>query len=94
MRNYYNLFEHHPDLEMENRPRPGDWAFYGRYHVALVVSVVDDGGFEVIEADNFRFRVVRRDDEYMDRVWGQPSFFGRIMYIESSEKGTGAAPED
>lgn len=38
VRNFRDLFEHDARLEIDALPRPGDVAFYGRYHAAVVVS--------------------------------------------------------
>jgi len=80
VRNYYYLFMSHLELVHDQTPKPGDWAFYGRTHIALVISVEKDGWFEVIEASPKRGRVVISTSDYMEKTWGRPDFFGRIKY--------------
>lgn len=78
VRNYYPLFRNHPALITDNKPQVGDWAFYGKFHIALVVKADPDGSFEVIEASPKKGRVAVSDGEYMARTWGPPVFFGRL----------------
>ena len=80
VRNYFNLFKNHPCLEVSSSPRPGDLAFYGKTHIAVVTSVTDEEKFKVIEASPYRLRVVKSTSSYMADTYGPPSFFGRIDY--------------
>ena len=80
VRNYYDLFEHHPNLETDQDPKPGDWMFFGRHHIGLVISVDKDGNYKAIEANPFKGRVVVSDRNYIEQTWGAPAFFGRIKY--------------
>ncbi len=85
VRNYYDLFQHHPWLEFSGKPEVGDWAFYGKSHIALVEQVRPDGSFEVIEASPRKMRVAESDGEYMARTWGPPAFFGRLHALGDAE---------
>ena len=78
VRNYQDLFKNHPGLMISDRPQSGDWAFYGRTHIALVAEVSPDGRFQVIEASPIKMRVALSSDDYMLRTWGAPTFFGRL----------------
>ena len=78
VRNYHPLFRNHPRLVADPAPRVGDWAFYGKTHIALVVEVEPDGRFVVIEASPHKGRVAYSDSEYMADTWGPPAFFGRL----------------
>jgi hypothetical protein len=78
VRNYYPLFQNDPLLEAGAKPQPGDWAFYGKTHIAIVSSVNPDGSYEVIEASPFKGSVDYSDDSYMAMTWGEPDFFGRL----------------
>ena len=78
VRNYAPLFQRHPLLMASKEPQPGDLAFYGAFHIALVVDVRKDGTFDVIEASPRKGRVAVSDGAYMERTWGKPAFFGRI----------------
>lgn len=80
VRNYFDLFKNHSMLEAGVTPRVGDWAFYGRIHIAMVTIVNEDGSYDLIEANGERMRVVRSTSEYMEESWGVPSFFGRVRY--------------
>lgn len=77
VRNYHPLFKNHPALLADSAPKVGDWAFYGKFHIALVVEVGPDG-FKVIEASPVKGRVAVSDSAYMERTWGRPAFFGRL----------------
>ncbi len=78
VRNYFPLFQRHPALTVSDSPQVGDWAFYGRTHIALVVEAMGDSRFSVVEASPMKRRVSVSDGQYMERTWGPPSFFGRI----------------
>ena len=78
VRNYAPLFQRHPLLLSSKEPRPGDMAFYGGFHIALVIEVRKDGSFDVIEASPRKGHVAVSDGAYMERTWGKPAFFGRI----------------
>ncbi len=73
-RNFLALFRHHPELTLDTRPRPGDWAFYGETHVALVAAV-DGAGYTVIEA--YGPTVARRSGADVERRTGATAEFGR-----------------
>lgn len=77
VRNYVGLFKNHPALETSGRPQPGDWAFFGPYHIALVSTVFPDGRYEVIEASGRKMHVGTNTGEKMEQTWGPPLFFGR-----------------
>ena len=78
VRNYADLFQHHPALETSPSPLAGDLAFYGRWHIGLVTEVGPDGTYKVAEARGPLFPVTERSDAAMTRRWGEPSFFGRF----------------
>lgn len=78
VRNYSDLFSNHPDLEISSSPRPGDLAFYGRWHIGLVTEVASDGSYTVAETSGPIFPVAERGDAAMRRSCGKPSFFGRL----------------
>lgn len=78
VRNYSDLFSNHPDLEVSASPRPGDLAFYGRWHIGLVTRVSPDGSYRVAEARGPILPVAERGDAAMTRSCGKPSFFGRL----------------
>jgi uncharacterized protein YijF (DUF1287 family) len=78
VRNYHPLFRHHPALTAADTPRVGDWAFFGKTHIALVVNVEQDGRFQVVEASPIKHRVAVSDGDYMAHTWGAPAFFGRL----------------
>jgi len=80
VRNYYDLFKHHPNLEAGNQPKPGDWIFYGRFHTALVDSVDADGNYKAVEACLENGRVAVRNRKRLEMFHGKPDFFGRIKY--------------
>ncbi len=69
---------HHSLLTTDSRPQVGDWAFFGKFHIALVTSVDEQGNFQVIEANPYKLRVALSSSEYMVKKWGPPSFFGRL----------------
>ncbi len=76
VRNYYDLFTHHPGLEIDHSPRVGDWAFYGRGHVALVVWVGEAGKYFAMEA--YWEETELAEDIAIENIWGPPDFFGRV----------------
>ncbi|MEK7858764.1 MAG: hypothetical protein AAB320_06435 [Elusimicrobiota bacterium] len=78
VRNYHPLFQHHPALLADTVPKVGDWVFYGKFHIALVVDVGADGSFRVIEASPLKGRVAVSEGKYMEKTWGRPAFFGRL----------------
>ncbi|MBI5595414.1 MAG: hypothetical protein HY928_04925 [Elusimicrobia bacterium] len=78
VRNYYDLFTHHPDLQAASEPAAGDLAFFGRWHIGLVTAAGPDGRWRAVEATPRRWGVVERDGEALVRTWGQPHFFGRL----------------
>lgn len=78
VRNYHPLFRNHPALIADDKPQVGDWAFYGKFHIALVIKAETDGRYEVIEASPRKGHVAVSDGEYMARTWGPPAFFGRL----------------
>lgn len=78
VRNYSDLFSNHPDLETSASPRPGDLAFYGRWHIGLVTEVAPDGSYTVAEARGPILPVTERGDAALTKRWGKPSFFGRL----------------
>jgi hypothetical protein len=82
VRNYYPLFKNHPDLEASDHPRPGDWAFFGRFHIALVSSIGPYGAYRVVEANPHWLHVRISTQEYMDKTWGPAAFFGRIKNLK------------
>ncbi len=78
VRNYSDLFANHPSLTTSASPNPGDWAFYGRWHIALVSDVLPDGSYRLVEAAGRPEGVLERGGAEMTRDWGPPSFFGRL----------------
>jgi hypothetical protein len=82
VRNYYPLFQRHPDLEASRRPQPGDWAFFGKRHIALVCSIEPDGTYRVVEANPHWLHVRISTQKYMDQTWGPAAFFGRVSDLK------------
>lgn len=78
VRNYNDLFRRHPALEASPTPRPGDLAFFGRWHIALVTEVAPDGTWRAVEASPRVWGVKESDDAYLVGQWGRPEFFGRV----------------
>ena len=78
VRNYHDLFKNHPDLQTSDKPQKGDWAFYGRNHIALVTSVEQNGHYRVMEA--YFSNTSETTSQQIENIWGKPSFFGRIKY--------------
>jgi len=76
--NYAPLFRSYSRLAVDSKPQVGEWAFYGKRHVGLVVEAGPDGRFQVIEASPVRGHVMLSDSQYMERVWGAPTCFGRL----------------
>jgi hypothetical protein len=74
VRNYVDLFEHGAGLTLAERPRPGDLAFYGRAHVALVVERTAVS-YRVVEA--YGARVAVRDGGEVAARTGEAARFGR-----------------
>jgi len=83
VRNYYPLFKNHPDLEASDKPQPGDWAFFGNFHIALVSSIMPDGTYQVVEANPNWLYVRISDQKYMDKTWGRAAFFGRVKNLKA-----------
>ncbi|MES2644422.1 MAG: hypothetical protein V4850_33355 [Myxococcota bacterium] len=75
VRNYVDLFEHGADLTLAETPRPGDLAFYGRAHVALVVERTAVS-YRVVEA--YGARVAVRDGQEIEARVGERGRFGRV----------------
>ena len=82
VRNYYQLFEKHPELVRDHKAQIGDWAFYGTTHIALVTAISEDGDIKLVEASPFKLRVAVSTIEEMEKTWGPASFFGRIKPLE------------
>jgi hypothetical protein len=82
VRNYYDLFKNHPGLETSDTPQRGDWVFYGRDHIALVISVDEMGHYRVMEA--YWSKTSRSTNIEIEDQWGKPSFFGRIKYHDKN----------
>lgn len=75
VRNYVDLFDHAPGLTLADAPRPGDLAFYGRAHVALVVDV-HSVGYRVVEAHGPRVAV--QEGAAVEARTGARGRFGRV----------------
>lgn len=78
VRNYNDLFRNHPALEASSTPQPGDLAFFGRWHIALVTDAAPDGTWRAVEATPRVWGVKESGNAYLERQWGAPEFFGRI----------------
>lgn len=78
VRNYSDLFRHHPGLEVSSSPQAGDLAFFGRWHVGLVTEVDAAGRYKVVEASGPSVFVREWSDEAEARRWGRPTLFGRV----------------
>ncbi len=76
--NYLSLFRNHTALTVGTEPQTGDWVFYGKKHVGLVIETGKYGNFLAAEASPVRGRVVLSDAAYLKRVWGSPTAFGRL----------------
>ena len=77
VRNYRDLFEMEPGpgLALDSAPHPGDVAFYGRYHAAIVTAVRPEG-YTVVEA--YSARVAERDGGEVAARTGVEPVFGRV----------------
>lgn len=82
VRNYNDLFRNHPSLEASPTPRAGDLAFFGRWHIALVTEATPDGAWRAVEATPRVWGVKESGNDYLQRQWGAPEFFGRLK-VES-----------
>lgn len=82
VRNYYPLFKNHPDLVVSDKPQPGDWAFFGKFHIALVSSIEPDGTYQVVEANPYWLHVRISSQKYMEKTWGPAAFFGRVKNLK------------
>ncbi|MDE2292162.1 MAG: hypothetical protein KGL53_08775 [Elusimicrobia bacterium] len=78
VRNYVDLFRRDPALEASETPRPGDLAFFGRWHVALVTHGGLDGTWKAVEASGPSVFVREWDGDVLTERWGAPAFFGRL----------------
>lgn len=92
VRNYNDLFRRHPDLEASPAPRPGDLAFFGRWHIALVTEAAPDGSWRAVEATPRVWGVKESGSDYLLRQWGEPEFFGRLR--ETPPRGGRLAQRD
>jgi hypothetical protein len=75
VRNYRDLFEHHPNLMFDDHPAAGDLAFYGRNHVALVTQS-NGSTYTVIEA--FDAQVTTRSGREVEARSRTTGRFGRL----------------
>jgi hypothetical protein len=75
VRNLRDLFAHEPRLVLDTRPQPGDLAFYGRSHVALVTGL-RGADYDVVEAYDV-FSGVRAGCVVETRGFGDV-VFGRV----------------
>ncbi|TBR16741.1 hypothetical protein EPO15_18640 [bacterium] len=78
VRNYNDLFRNHPALEASPTPHPGDLAFFGRWHIALVTEAAPDGTWRAVEATPRVWGVKESGSGYLVSQWGEPEFFGRV----------------
>ncbi len=75
VRNYYAFFEANNQLIKQcKQPQVGDLVFYGRYHVALVSGVHEDGTYNEIETAPWTGFVV----EHKNKNW-VPIDVGRML---------------
>lgn len=74
-RNLYTYCENNGKL-IENcqSPKPCDLIFYGKYHIAMVTTVNDDGTYNEIETAPWTMFVI----EFKNKVW-KPKTVGRIL---------------
>lgn len=78
VRNYNDLFRNHPALEASPTPKAGDLAFFGRWHIALVTEATPDGAWRAVEATPRVWGVKESGNDYLEKLWGKPEFFGRL----------------
>ena len=76
VRNYIPLFRNHSQLTTDSKPHVGDWVFYGKNHIALVINVEADGHLRSLKLLHLKaaLRLV------MMITW--PRLGGRLFFLE------------